>query len=203
MTAADLIADLAQLRIQLEAHGDRLRYSPRSVVTPDLADQMRAHKGELLAMLRSDTADATSTDLGRCPHCDARLAGTLTFDGFLNLECSWCDRCVGCRPSSEEVAARFSPFETASTVTPLTLGVAADSLDDSAGVEQIGTIGPLPPCRECGGLEMWETAAGDLFGRIDGRWQCLWCDPPAKSRRLRELAARLKTIAQDRRMADP
>jgi len=47
-----LLTDLARLGICIEAHGDRLRYSPRSAVTPDLADRMKAHKGELLAILR-------------------------------------------------------------------------------------------------------------------------------------------------------
>jgi len=49
--AADLIADLARRGITLQARGDRLRYSPRSAVTPDLADRMKAHKAELLAVL--------------------------------------------------------------------------------------------------------------------------------------------------------
>jgi len=54
MSIAGLIADLDQLGIRLEAHGDRLRYSPRTVVTPDLADQIKARKGELLTLLRTD-----------------------------------------------------------------------------------------------------------------------------------------------------
>ena len=53
-SASDLMVDLARLGIQLEAHGDRLRYSPRSAVTPDLADRMKAHKAELLAILRPE-----------------------------------------------------------------------------------------------------------------------------------------------------
>ena len=48
MSAAQLMTDLTRLGIHVEAHGDRLRYSPRSAVTPDLADRMKAHKGELL-----------------------------------------------------------------------------------------------------------------------------------------------------------
>jgi hypothetical protein len=36
----------------LEAHGERLRYYPRSALTPDLLDRLKAHKAELLAMLR-------------------------------------------------------------------------------------------------------------------------------------------------------
>lgn len=54
--------DLARLGIRIEAHGDRLRYSPRSAVTPDLADRMKAHKGELLALLRDDP-EAPAIDL--------------------------------------------------------------------------------------------------------------------------------------------
>jgi len=40
VSVANLIADLDRLEIQLEAHGDRLRYSPRSAVTPELAQRM-------------------------------------------------------------------------------------------------------------------------------------------------------------------
>ena len=66
MSAAKLMADLTRLRIRLEVHGDRLRYSPRTAVTPELANRMKAHKGELLAMLRlpidSPTAFAAVVD---------------------------------------------------------------------------------------------------------------------------------------------
>jgi hypothetical protein len=51
--ASRLMADLIRLGIKLEADGNRLRYSPRSAVTPDLAKRMKAHKSELLAMLRA------------------------------------------------------------------------------------------------------------------------------------------------------
>jgi hypothetical protein len=62
VSAAELITDLARLGIRIEAHGDRLRYSPRSAVTPDLAERMKAHKVELLAILRRDP-DAPVIDL--------------------------------------------------------------------------------------------------------------------------------------------
>ena len=45
---------LARLGIRIEAQDNRLRYFPRSAVTPDLADRMKAHKRELLAILRAD-----------------------------------------------------------------------------------------------------------------------------------------------------
>ena len=56
MTAITLIKDLARLGIQLKADGDRLRYAPRSAVTPALVEQIKAHKGELLEILRNPTA---------------------------------------------------------------------------------------------------------------------------------------------------
>jgi len=58
----ELVADLARLGIRLEAHGNRLRYSPRSAVTPDLADRMKTHKGELLAILRPEAGAAIASD---------------------------------------------------------------------------------------------------------------------------------------------
>ena len=48
MTAAALMEGLALLGIRLEDRGDRLRYSPRSAMTPDLARRMKVHRGELL-----------------------------------------------------------------------------------------------------------------------------------------------------------
>jgi hypothetical protein len=49
--ASDLLADLTQRGIELVAEGDRLRYRPRSAVTPELAQRLRTHKAELLAIL--------------------------------------------------------------------------------------------------------------------------------------------------------
>ena len=57
MTAHELLTDLDRLGIPIEAHGDRLRYSPRSAVTPDLAQRMKAHKPALLAILAGETWD--------------------------------------------------------------------------------------------------------------------------------------------------
>jgi hypothetical protein len=52
MNAAKLLLDLSRLGIRLEAHGDRLRYFPRSALTPDLLGRLKTHKAELLALLR-------------------------------------------------------------------------------------------------------------------------------------------------------
>jgi hypothetical protein len=47
----DLMAELDGLGIQLEIDGEHLRFRPRDKITMDLADRMKRHKVELLAML--------------------------------------------------------------------------------------------------------------------------------------------------------
>jgi len=52
MSAAATITELQRLGIQLEADGDRLRYRPQSGLPPELLARLKAHKAELLALLR-------------------------------------------------------------------------------------------------------------------------------------------------------
>ena len=64
-TAADLLAELTELGIELVASGDRLRYRPRSAVTPDLVERLRIHKAELLAILgQSEGRDGATGGMG-------------------------------------------------------------------------------------------------------------------------------------------
>jgi hypothetical protein len=51
MTTAALIDELRALGVTLQARHDRLRFHPRSVVTPDLLVRLNAHKPELLLIL--------------------------------------------------------------------------------------------------------------------------------------------------------
>lgn len=53
MTAQELLEDLAERGVLIEAEGDRLRYSPRSAVPPDLLEALRLHKAELLTFLQA------------------------------------------------------------------------------------------------------------------------------------------------------
>ena len=62
MSDAELMTDLARLGIKIEAHGDRLRFAPMSVVTSVLLGRLKAHKAELLALLRSDCDKVTESD---------------------------------------------------------------------------------------------------------------------------------------------
>ena len=54
MSATALRKDLARLGIRLEVHGDVLRYSPRSAITPEFLGLMSAHKEELLEIVRNE-----------------------------------------------------------------------------------------------------------------------------------------------------
>ena len=56
MSAAELVGDLNRLGVGLAAKGEKLRYWPRSAVTPDLADRLRVHKSALLAILRTEAS---------------------------------------------------------------------------------------------------------------------------------------------------
>ncbi|TWU06940.1 hypothetical protein CA54_53440 [Symmachiella macrocystis] len=62
MSASELRNDLAQRGIRLDVHGDLLRYSPRSAITPGLLERMSAHKEELLAIVQNE-AHAPAIDL--------------------------------------------------------------------------------------------------------------------------------------------
>ena len=166
MSAAQVMTDLARLGIRIEADGDRLRYSPRSKVTPDLLERMKAHKGELMAILRSEAPPEDSEP--KCSWCGS----TRLVDGRQGrIWCDDCERVAWLALRSQIIRADFAPLELCN---------------------------PPDPCPDCGGLELWESVAGDLFGRTPGNWRCLRCDPPTKAQRLRERAARLKLTAQSR-----
>ncbi len=57
---AVLLVELGRRGIELRAAGDRLRYRPRSAMTPDLSARLTAHRGELLAILTA--ADLAAGD---------------------------------------------------------------------------------------------------------------------------------------------
>jgi hypothetical protein len=175
----DLLADCHARGIRLAlAPGDGLAIdAPQDALTPDLLGRLKAHKPDLLVMLRPEA------ELGTCEDCGQALTETPTFDGFLNLECPRCDRCFGCRPSTGEIAARFAgaPQKAIPVV-----------------VDESQAIGEVVPCPKCCKLELWQTAADDLFGLTPGRWRCVKCEPPTDARRLAEAAERIRRRANRR-----
>lgn len=50
-TTAGLLAELTHHGIELQAWGNRLRYRPRSALTPELAARVKARKAQLLTLL--------------------------------------------------------------------------------------------------------------------------------------------------------
>ena len=76
-----LLADLQQQGVHLEAHGDRLRYCPRSALTPELVERLKAHKVELLAALRA----------GGVPGASIALPGVSPFSRWVQRS-DWRDR---------------------------------------------------------------------------------------------------------------
>jgi hypothetical protein len=63
MSTPELLSELDRLGVRLEADGDRLRYSPRSALTPELFARLKAHKAELLALLRGALTVPADIDL--------------------------------------------------------------------------------------------------------------------------------------------
>jgi len=57
-SAAQVLTDLHKLGIDVQAHGDALRFRPRSAMTPALLERLQAHKAELLRLLDTETAVA-------------------------------------------------------------------------------------------------------------------------------------------------
>ena len=157
--------------------------------TAEVVEAIRQHQQTLLPFIASAedfeqvAEQQAAAEMGRCEDCGKVLVETLTFDDFLDLECPACDRCFSCRPSTGAVAARFA----GKPVNPIQ--ICAESLE---------VIGEVYPCIRCRGLELWESAAGDLFGLTPGRWRCMKCDPPTAARRLAEAAERIRRRANRR-----
>lgn len=67
MTASEILSKLERQGIELQAHGDRLRFRPKDAVTPDLRVTLAEHKREILEALQSKQP---ATDCGLCPEPD-------------------------------------------------------------------------------------------------------------------------------------
>ena len=65
-TAGALLMELTRRGIELEPHADRLRYRPRSAMTPELIGRVKASKAALLAILGA-TLPVGEPDAERCP----------------------------------------------------------------------------------------------------------------------------------------
>ena len=75
MTAArNLLAELQQRGIHLEAVGTTLRYrAPKGALTPDLRARLKVHKAELLSTLEYGNFSPKFPQVSRCPACNAHV----------------------------------------------------------------------------------------------------------------------------------
>jgi hypothetical protein len=87
-SAAKLLADLADHGIDLQAHGDAIRFRPRQAMTPELLRRLQSHKAELLAI----TIIKQAHDLG-----NANLAEALAE--------AWAERIAICVEDGKESQA--------------------------------------------------------------------------------------------------
>jgi hypothetical protein len=53
MNATDLLSTLEARRIELAVEGDRLRFRPVEAVPPDLREELRSHKAEVIELLKA------------------------------------------------------------------------------------------------------------------------------------------------------
>lgn len=107
MSAAELLLDLGRLGIRLNADGERLRYFPRSAVTPDQLARLTAHKLDLLAMLWpaldvAPTSPMTTADTPATLMMPVRLCGSTTWRDVpihsgqtVRRDCGCCGRFQG------------------------------------------------------------------------------------------------------------
>lgn len=173
---------------------------------------MKAHKGELLAILLrgapEESADDLLEEMAECGYL-LRLddAGRLVKDG---LPADLADRVAQHEGDLTQILAHEAQKLAAARRTwqaaldelegdPLfpRLDVlrSADARwvdDPEAGERDESTevIDPPDPCLKCGTLELWQSLAGN--------WRCLRCDPPIKAQRLAEARSANKHEARSK-----
>lgn len=185
MTATQLLADLSWHGIELVAHGDRLRYRPRLAVTPDLAERLRTHKPELLAILRPPAVPDAPTVAGdpeNRPEAtpepekpDAMVVWQRTLDRLKGDPLFPTDLMESLRTADVRWAPEDSNHGPGGDLPPRPLGPDASPAD---------CIDPPDPCPKCDGLVFWWNAWDDP--------RCMACDPPITAIRLLQRAERIR-----------
>lgn len=165
---------LADVLADCDAHGIRLALAdggglaidaPKDALTPNLLARLKEHKADLLVMLRP------APEVAPINQADAATVWQAALDRLEGDPLFPPDVMEGLRAAD----ARLE-----------------DDPDSGEANESIELIDPPDACPDCGSLELWQTVAGDLYGRTPGRWRCLRCDPRTTAQRLRERAAQIR-----------
>ena len=78
MTAIALLAEVRDAGIRVSLNGDKLRLeAPRGAVSPSLQARLRAHKPELIAVLKDALGDTRARLLGLCADLPGNLVDLL------------------------------------------------------------------------------------------------------------------------------
>ena len=209
MTPGKLLVELFRRGVRVEADGDRLRYSPRSRVTPELVELMRQHKPALIKSLgrvmftpKPDTADTAPDPSGvyETPPVPRESAGSVS--DYCNqrweFSRSRAYQLMSAGVTIDKIKAlEFSGGRPPDDARQPLVGAqhsepdedpAAVASDASGGADvwlEGDELPDLDPC-ECGSLELWESCGWPR------RWRCVHCDPPTKARRLLETVAQIR-----------
>ena len=90
-----------RLGIVLEAQGDRLIYQPASKTPPDLVDELRDHKAEILAHLRP-VGDGQTPPFDRPPATEQELRRLIDHLANPAAFTRWLEWAMNCSDPAEE-----------------------------------------------------------------------------------------------------
>ena len=161
--AVDLLENLSRLGIELVAHGDRLRYRPRSAVTADLLERLKVHRDELLAILRASGAPGEATT---APATGEKMT-TMAVEEMVTTVDEKKTTMVGREMNNEATEEKITVVSEFRMGTPATCDTLAASPEPALRQD---CIEPPPACPGCGGQVFWWNPLGDR--------RCMNCDPP-------------------------
>jgi hypothetical protein len=169
-TSATIIDELTARGVTLQAHGDALRFSPRSAVPDDLLQRLQDHKGELLALLAGGTQGGNGYRTHATTGETGVVSPAVTQDGRPEGQDHGAGGPQDLQPQDGD-AAKWQPYSTPDGRR----GIVRDDVADL-------TIIDVPtPCSGCGGLERWQD--------VTGTWRCPVCSPPSPRAALLRLQA--------------
>ena len=91
-----LLQRLAALGIQIECRGDHLPLRPAAALSPELLQQLKNHKREILVLMRNQSQSAVTAN---CARCDEQCwVDEPPKDGRIRTTCGKCGRFIGYRP---------------------------------------------------------------------------------------------------------
>jgi hypothetical protein len=170
---AELLADCGAQRIRLlPAGGGGLTINaPKGALTPDLLGRLTAHKAEILAIL-GPKADAHAVAPSNSEAVSQAAADRV--DGDPRSPSDGTEAVLAPDRQRADDESPSEPADDSATRVVGPDGWPVDSIDPDE----------LTPCPTCRTLELWENLEGD--------WRCMRCDPPITSRRVQELAERIR-----------